>query len=222
LESNYQVVRIIGATGQRLSVALAQGNNDLNSATTLGVVTENINKNQEGFITTSGQVKEINTTGELQGEEWIDGDILYLSPTIAGQLTKEKPIAPEHSVIVGFVEYAHQIHGKIFVKVDNGYEIDELHNVRIESPANGDALVFNQALGVWENTQAVGPQGPQGEDGFSAYEVALQDGFIGTEEQWLASLKGEQGIQGIQGEVGPQGPQGVDSSISFISAFAGM
>ncbi len=69
LEANYQVCLITGATGQRVSVRLAQGDTDANSAGTLGVVTENIDANQEGFITTSGSVKEINTTGSLQGND---------------------------------------------------------------------------------------------------------------------------------------------------------
>lgn len=129
LESQYKVVKIVGATGQRLSIDLAQANNELNSATTLGIVTENINNNQEGFITYSGEVNGINTTGSLQGETWVDGDILYLSPSVAGGVTKVKPTAPNHVVIVGYVEYAHITQGKIFIKIDNGYELDEIHNV---------------------------------------------------------------------------------------------
>lgn len=57
----------------------------------------------------------------------------------------------------------------------------------------------------------VGPQGPAGADGASAYEVAVANGFVGTEVEWLASLvgpEGPQGIQGIQGIEGPQGPAG--------------
>jgi hypothetical protein len=38
-----------------------------------------------------------------------------------------------------------------------------------------------------------GPEGPQGADGKSAYQIAVDKGFVGTEEQWLASLKGESG-----------------------------
>lgn len=62
-----------------------------------------------------------------------------------------------------------------------------------------------------------GGPGTPGEDGLSAYEVAVENGFVGTEAEWLASLvgpqgpqgiQGEQGIQGIQGEQGPQGIQG--------------
>lgn len=151
LEANYQVCVVSGATGQRVSVRLAQANNDANSAGTLGVVTENINANQEGFITTSGQVREINTTGSLQGETWNDGDVLYLSPTTAGAITNIKPTAPNHTVIIGYVEYAHAIHGKIYVKIDNGYELDELHNVKITSPQNNDVLMYNSTLDLWDN-----------------------------------------------------------------------
>ena len=68
LESQYRVVRIRstaegGSQGQRLAIVLAQANNDPNSVDTLGIVTENITVNQEGFITTSGIVRGINTTG---------------------------------------------------------------------------------------------------------------------------------------------------------------
>ena len=46
LEANYQAVRISGAQGNRLKVALAQANNDANSAETLGIVTETILNNE--------------------------------------------------------------------------------------------------------------------------------------------------------------------------------
>ena len=60
-----------------------------------------------------------------------------------------------------------------------------------------------------------GIDGANGRDGQSAYQVALDNGFEGTEEQWLQSLRGPQGIkgdkgeQGIQGAQGKQGPQGI-------------
>lgn len=151
LESNYQAVRVTGAQGQRLKVDLAQATNDLLSAETIGLVTETINNNQEGFITTSGLVRNINTTGSLQSETWADGDILYLSPTVAGRITKVKPIAPNHLVIIGYVIHAHATQGSIFVKVDNGYELDELHNVKIDTPLNNEGLIYNSTLQVWEN-----------------------------------------------------------------------
>ena len=39
-------------------------------------------------------------------------------------------------------------------------------------------------------------KGPQGDEGLSAYEVAVANGFVGTEAAWLASLVGEQGPEG--------------------------
>lgn len=151
LEANYQSVRISGAQGNRLKVALAQANNDANSAETLGIVTETINDNQEGFITTSGLVRNINTTGSIQGETWADGDMLYLSGTVAGQLTNIKPTAPIHTVIMGYVVRAHATQGQIYVKVDNGYELDELHNVAISSPLNNQGLFYETATQLWKN-----------------------------------------------------------------------
>lgn len=150
-EAGYQAVKISSAQGQRLAVTLAQANNEANSTDTLGLVTENIANNQEGFVTTSGLIRQIDTTGDLQSEVWVDGDILYLSPTVPGGVTKVKPLAPQQTVIVGFVVYAHKNNGKIFVKVDNGYELDELHNVRITSVQNNNVLKYNSSLSVWEN-----------------------------------------------------------------------
>ena len=150
LEAQYRAVKVIGAQGQRLQVDLAQADSDLNSATTLGLVTEDINKNQEGFITTQGTVNKVNTTGALQGETWNDGDVLYLSATTPGVITNVKPVTPAHLIVVGYVEYAHQNNGKIYVKVDNGYELEELHDVLITNPTNGEALVYEN--GIWINS----------------------------------------------------------------------
>jgi len=150
----YKAVRVSGAQGQRLAVAYAQANNDNNSADTIGLVTETIATNQEGFILTVGQLEEINTSGSLQGETWADGDVLYLSPTTAGALTNVKPTGlTGHIVVIGYVEYAHAVHGKIYVKIMNGWELDELHNVYINTGtlANNDALIYESSTQLWKN-----------------------------------------------------------------------
>ncbi len=151
-KANYPVVRISGAQGQRLAVAYAQANNDNNSADTLGVVIETIATNQEGFIMTVGQLEGINTTGSLQGETWADGDVLYLSPTTPGKLTNIKPNGSTgHIVIIGYVEYAHINNGKIYVKIMNGWELDELHNVFISGATNNQGLFFESSTSLWKN-----------------------------------------------------------------------
>jgi hypothetical protein len=155
LEANYQAVRVTGAQGQRLKVDLAQATTDALSAETIGLVTETINNNEEGFITTSGLIRNINTTGSLQSETWADGDILYLSPTVAGRVTKVKPTAPNHLIIVGYVVSAHATQGSIFVKVDNGYELNELHNVSLTSETNNQLLAYTSATELWQNKNLI-------------------------------------------------------------------
>jgi len=142
----YQAVRVSGAQGQRLAVAYAQANNDANSADTLGLVTETIPTNQEGFIICVGQLEDINTTGSLQGETWVDGDVLYLSPTVPGGITNIKPLAPQHLVVIGYVEYAHVNNGKIYVKIMNGWELGELHDVNTTGVVAGQVLKYNGTI----------------------------------------------------------------------------
>jgi nitrogen fixation protein len=152
----YQAVKISGAQGQRLGVALAQANDDNNSADTLGLAIETITTNQEGFIMTVGTLEGINTTGSLQSETWADGDILYLSPTTAGRITNIKPTAPNHLVIIGYVEYAHSVNGKIYVKIMNGWELGELHDVDTteskSTPIDADNLLLQDSadLSIWK------------------------------------------------------------------------
>ena len=156
LKANYQAVKVQSAQGQRLAVNFARANTDLNSADTIGIVAENISNNQEGFVITVGQIENVNTTGSLQGETWVDGDVLYLSPTTAGNLTNIKPDGSTgHIVVLGYVEYSHQNNGKIYVKIMNGWELDELHNVYINQStiANNDALVYESSTQLWKNKQ---------------------------------------------------------------------
>ena len=140
--ATYRAVKVTGAQGQRLQVNLAKADNDENSTDTLGLIAEDIGSNQEGFICTSGVISGLNTTGSLQGETWNDGDIIYLSPYDFGFLTNIKPNAPEHSVIMGFVVYAHANNGKIFIKVSNGYKTDDLHDVHTPIKNNNDGMFW--------------------------------------------------------------------------------
>ena len=88
----------------------------------------------------------------MQGETWNDGDVLYLSPTVAGRMTNIKPNGSTgHIVVLGYVEYAHSSQGKIYVKIMNGWELDELHNVFISTPLNNQALIYESSTDLWKN-----------------------------------------------------------------------
>lgn len=139
------VVYISGANGANLLVKRAQATSDGLSATTLGVVTETIATNGLGYITTFGNVNGLNTTA------FAAGDILYLSPTTAGALTNVKPVAPQHLVTVAVCTKVSAGNGQIFVRVDNGYELDELHNVKITSQAAYNLLQVDPTNTYWQN-----------------------------------------------------------------------
>lgn len=173
----YKVVKVISAQGQRLQVDLAQANNDTNSADTLGIVAQDISNNQSGYIMLYGSINNINTTGTLQGETWTDGDLLFLSPTTAGGITNVRPTAPNHGVILGYVEYAHQNNGKIFVKIDNGIELAELHDVYAPSPIENDTIIWNNTNNRYENKQALGYTIPFG--GIATNPVDASTYFLG-------------------------------------------
>lgn len=151
LEAEYKVVYISGAQGQRLKVGLPRADQPTTTRNAIGVVTETIADNQPGFINVSGLVNNINTTGALQGETWLEGDVLYLSPTVAGGITKVKPTAPNHSVRIGYCVNAHATQGKIYVKVENGYDLGDLHNVSLTSLTDKNLLAYEASTSLWKN-----------------------------------------------------------------------
>jgi hypothetical protein len=137
-------VYISGASGQRSTVSKALATSDATSAQTLGLITSNLSNNSNGYVTVIGLISDIDTSA------YSDGAQLYLSPSTAGALTATKPYAPNHLVYVAVVEYSHPTHGKLLVKVQNGYELDELHNVSAQSPTTGQTIVYNESTSLWE------------------------------------------------------------------------
>jgi hypothetical protein len=133
-------VYIFGGQGSQVSIKRAQNTGDATSATTLGLVSESIAASGSGYVCTYGVLQGIDTTA------YNEGDILYLGAT-AGSLTTTKPSAPNHGVFVGVV-IKEGVGGEIWVRPQNGYELDEIHNVSAASPSNGDFLKYNGTLWV--------------------------------------------------------------------------
>jgi len=138
------VVYISGASGNKALVSKAQANTDATSAQTFGVVQADILNNQNGFVVVIGNLSGLDTSA------FPDGTQLYLSGTVAGTFTSTKPYAPIHLVYVAIVTRSHVNQGSIEVKIQNGYEMDELHNVSAQSPSNGNTLVYNTSTSLWE------------------------------------------------------------------------
>jgi len=150
------IIYLSGSTGNLPNAVLAQANNDANSAQTFGVVYEDIANNSDGYVITLGQINTLDTrttaTHPFTADTLVDGDVLYLSPTTAGWVTRIKPQAPEHIVYVGMVVRTSPTNGTIQYRIQNGYELDEIHDVRIISPATSEVLMYNLATDLWLNT----------------------------------------------------------------------
>lgn len=144
------VVQITGAQGNRIKIDRAKADAEATSNHTFGFVAESIASGAEGYVINSGLIRKLNTVTDSDGNALSAGDTLYLSPLTAGGYTRVKPTAPNHLVIVGFVVRVHASVGEIFVKIDNGYELDELHNVYLPSPAADNSLVYNATNTRWE------------------------------------------------------------------------
>jgi len=148
-----KAVRVTGSQGQRLTGALAQADSDADSLTIFGIMLETVSVNRSGYVATDGLIRNVNTLG------YTDGAIVYLSPVSAGELTPTKPEAPQHLVQMGYiVKGGSGGAGEIYVKVQNGYELGELHDVKTStstSLADGEVLAYNVSAQVWTNSPAL-------------------------------------------------------------------
>ena len=145
-----QPVYAFGGTGDRLTVKRALNTSDATSAQTVGVVlTSSIAVNQKGIIIIQGLLDGLSI---LPTSTWADGDPVYLGTT-AGSITNVKQYAPNHLVYLGTVTTASNgSAGRWYVRVQNGYELDELHNVQAQSPSLKDTLWYDSGVtpGQWK------------------------------------------------------------------------
>lgn len=139
-----RVVYIVGSDGANKTVRYALADSDLTSATTFGLMTESATGGNKAFCTTFGLVRNLNTTNLTEG------GIVWLSADTAGFMTAVRPTAPDHGVMIGFCVRKHATQGAIFVQVQNGYELNELHDVFAPTPLNGQVLTYNSANLRWE------------------------------------------------------------------------
>ena len=139
-----QPVYAFSGQGDRLTVKLAYNTLDATSAQTVGLVlSTSIATNQKGLIIVSGLLDGLSI---LPTATWNDGDPVYLGAT-AGTITNVKPHAPNHLVYLGFVTTASNgSAGRLYVRVQNGYELDELHNVQAQTPTYKDTLWYDNTV----------------------------------------------------------------------------
>jgi hypothetical protein len=140
------VVYINGGQGNLPTIAKALATGDSTSAQTYGVVQNSIGNMSNGYIVVVGDLIDMDT------QAFVIGTQLYLSSSTAGEYTSTKQYAPNHLVYVGIVTRSHPTQGIIAVKIQNGYEMDEIHDVSAQNPNNNDILQYKTATGLWTKT----------------------------------------------------------------------
>ena len=137
------VVKISGAVGDNPLIVTASYSNELGSANTLGITTTNIPDGGFGWVISEGVLLGVNTDG------FNVGDLIYLGAT--GSFTNTEPMAPLHSVRLGQVLRVQQNNGSLYVRIDNGAELKELHNVIDTSTNSSYGDVLMKSGSVWVN-----------------------------------------------------------------------
>lgn len=149
------IIYISGSTGNRPNFVKAQANSEATSAGTFGVIADDLANNTDGYALCLGYLDNLDTrsnaTYPFTTDTLADGDTIYLSPSNAGYITNVKPSAPNHLVYLGKVTRTHPSLGTIVYRVQNGYELEELHNVAISSVADKQLLSYDNATSLWKN-----------------------------------------------------------------------
>ena len=142
-----QAVYVSSANGTNMIVTKSSNVSEATSSKTMGLVTSTGALNYQGQVLTEGLLSNIDTSAANAAGDpvWlgVDGNLIFG--------LANKPSAPAHLVFIGIVTRKNSNTGEIFVRVQNGFEIQELHNVSISSVANNDLLVYNSTSQLWEN-----------------------------------------------------------------------
>jgi hypothetical protein len=172
------VVYINGGQGNLPTVTKALATGDSTSAQTYGIVQADITNNNNGFVVVAGRLADIDTQAFSVGTQ------LYLSSTTAGAYTSTKQYAPAHLVYIGIIVRSHPTQGIIEVKIQNGYELDELHNVAAQTPTNNDGLFWETSTSLWKNKSIATVLGytPANPANFVPYTGATGNVNLGTND----------------------------------------
>ena len=146
--TNGSVVEIIGATGGKPLISLADAS-DLTKISVIGMATEDIANNDNGYVNTKGFVREVNTDGMAVGEP------VWLSATTPGAYTQTRPTAPDFGFVIGLVIAAHASTGIIYNGPIPAWRLMDSSDVLFDAtPADGEYLAYNLSNGRFELTAA--------------------------------------------------------------------
>jgi hypothetical protein len=142
-----QAVYVTSADCTNMIVGKADNSAEATSSKTMGLIAQNLANNGQGYVITEGLLAGLDTSAAGSA-----GDPVYLGTN--GNLIyglSNKPSAPNNLVFIGIVTRKQSNNGEIFVKVQNGSEINELHDVAISSIANANLLIYESTTSLWKN-----------------------------------------------------------------------
>lgn len=143
--SKGQAVYVSSADGTNMIVIKASNASESTSSKTLGLLESSGATNAKVKVITEGLLSGLNTDDANVGDPvWLgtDGNLIYG--------LANKPSAPQHLVFIGIVTRKNANNGEIFVKVQNGFELKELHDVAVQTPSNNDVLTYEASTGLWK------------------------------------------------------------------------
>jgi hypothetical protein len=143
-----QVVMFTGAVGASGVPTGAPATGITDGAYIMGIAAENIANNGFGLVQSFGTLRNVNTTG------YVDGDILWYNPAVTGGLTKVKPVAPNvKAQMAAVINGGSAGGGTILIRINPGSTLGGTDsNAQIDTPSNGQIITYDGLDGYWKNT----------------------------------------------------------------------
>jgi hypothetical protein len=145
-----QAVYVSSADGTNMIVSKASNASEATSSKTIGLLESTVSINGIANVITEGLLAGLDTTGANAAGDavWLgtDGNLIYG--------LANKPVAPAHLVFIGVVTRRNANNGEIFVKVQNGFELDELHDLSVKNASDGDMIKYVASTGLWTKIAA--------------------------------------------------------------------
>ena len=146
-----QAVYVSSADGTNMIVSKASNASEATSSKTMGLAASSAALNgfifviTEGLLTGTGGAPLDTSTANAGDPVWLgtNGNLIFG--------LANKPVAPAHLVFLGIVTRSSANVGEIFVKIQNGFELGELHNVDALNASNNDGLFYNTSNSLWEH-----------------------------------------------------------------------
>ena len=143
--SKGQAVYVSSADGTNMIVSKSSNATEATSSKTMGLLAQDLALNGKGYVITEGLLAGLNTATANAGDPvWLGtaGNLIFgLS---------NKPSAPAHLVFIGIVTRVNTNNGEIFVKVQNGFEMGELHDYASTGVANNDVITYESSTSLYK------------------------------------------------------------------------